>query len=223
MNSLRLKNERKFLVEEENLPLLAALISADFDGSVKVSDIYFDSDEYSLTKDGLRNLSYGETLRLRGFGNPELSSGVQLELKRRVGQAVFKTTAKMSLEDAYDYIYGGNFPEKASSDFAEIDYFVTLKQLKPKMLLTFDRSFATDYKNGLTFVADSGIKGRFDRLEFDGGAEERRSGAATVSVKTDGRPIPAEIIGILEKFTVPPVGKGKDAARAELLLAAKTA
>ncbi len=132
-----------------------------------ISNIYFDTADNHLIRTSLSKPKYKEKLRLRGYGVPSLDDKVYLEIKKKVNGLVNKRRTKLTLKEAYDFLETKKKPEVKKymnrQVLNEIDYFLQLYDLEPKLYLAYDRK------------AYFGINNRDLRITFDANIRTRRT------------------------------------------------
>ena len=108
-----------------------------------IANIYYDTDDDYLIRQSLSKPVYKEKLRLRAYGVPDASSKVFLEIKRKINGIVNKRRTKLTLREAYNFVNSGQEPEEAEymnkQVLNEIEYFLHMYSLKPKLYLAYDR------------------------------------------------------------------------------------
>jgi len=86
--------EKKYLLDTADylniLPELIRFMRADAYGKYTVSNIYFDSPDYSLIRSSFEKPVYKEKLRLRCYGEPGEEKTVFVEIKKKYAGVVFK-------------------------------------------------------------------------------------------------------------------------------------
>lgn len=145
-------------------------------GLYSIHNLYFDTDDNYLIKNSLSKPNYKEKLRLRSYGLPALSDYAYLEIKKKFNGKVNKRRTTIVLSEAYDYIYNDISPKSTdimnSQIFTEIDYVKHFYNLKPKVVLSYDRqAFFSKEDPSLRLTFDTHIRARREnlRLEVDEG------------------------------------------------------
>ena len=105
---------------------------------------------------------------------PALSDKVFLEIKKKYKGLVNKRRTKLILSEAYDLTLNGIKPQEAKhinkQVLSEIEYFLSMYDLQPKVYLTYDRRayFATDDRDfRVTF--DTNIRSRREDVRLEAG------------------------------------------------------
>ncbi|MFA7674409.1 MAG: polyphosphate polymerase domain-containing protein [Clostridia bacterium] len=126
-----------------------------------VTNIYFDNDNYDLVRMSNQKPYYKQKVRLRGYSGIKPEDFVYLEVKKKVGGLVNKRRTCITLREAADYIDLGRIPRRISNMqvFNELDYLFSLYDLKPKMMLCYDR-IAYNSKGGhdIRITVDNNIR-----------------------------------------------------------------
>lgn len=108
-----------------------------------IANIYFDTEDDFLIRTSCEKPKYKEKLRLRAYGVPERSSKVYLEIKKKYNGIVNKRRTTLKLNEAYDFVKTGDAPQEKDymngQVLHEIEYFLRVYDLKPKVYLAYDR------------------------------------------------------------------------------------
>ncbi|MDQ2086816.1 polyphosphate polymerase domain-containing protein [Herbivorax sp. ANBcel31] len=138
-----------------------------------ISNIYYDTMNNELIRKSISKPKYKEKLRLRGYGIPSLEDKVYLEIKKKVNGLVNKRRTKLVLKEAYSYLYTSRKPEYKEymnkQVLNEIDYFLKMYNLVPKIYIAYDRrAFFGKNNRDLRLTFDTNIRTRRTdlRLEF---------------------------------------------------------
>jgi len=144
-----------------------------------ISNIYFDTPDDYLIRTSLSKPDYKEKLRLRAYGIPDGDSKVYLEIKKKFKGIVNKRRTTLRLSEAYDFVTTGKAPEPKeymnTQVLHEIEYFLKVYDLSPKLYLAYDRIayFERDNKD-LRISFDMNIRSRrYDLRLEDGDFGER--------------------------------------------------
>jgi len=139
-----------------------------------ISNIYFDTKDHHLIRNSLSKPKYKEKLRLRAYGVPSLDDKVYLEIKKKVCGLVNKRRTKLFLGEAYEFVETGEKPEAKKymnkQVLNEIEYFLRLYDLEPKLYLAYDRKayFGIDNRD-LRITFDTNIRTRRYDLRLEAG------------------------------------------------------
>ncbi len=158
--------ELKYILTKEQHQNLLDKIPADMQmdeyGRHKISNIYFDTDDFRIIRHSLEKPKYKEKLRVRCYGNPHSSSTAFIELKKKFNGVVYKRRVCDSKKSIMSYLCDDESFVQTSQIVSEIDYFKHIYgEIKPKAYLAYEREafFSTQDENfRLTFDFD--IKAR---------------------------------------------------------------
>jgi len=176
------RHEKKFLIDTETYQSIKdkLLYHMEFDAHNKncefytISNIYYDTDDNHLIRNSLSRPKYKEKLRLRAYGIPESNGKAYMEIKKKVCGLVNKRRTAIRLNEAYEFVNSGKKPE--IKDYMnrqvinEIEYFLNIYELKPKLYLAYDRMgmFGKDNR-GLRITFDNNIRTRRYDLMLENG------------------------------------------------------
>ena len=139
-----------------------------------ISNIYFDTEDNYLIRKSLSKPEYKEKLRLRSYGIPEKKSEVFLEIKKKYRDIVNKRRTTLKLDEAYSFLRSGEMP--ASKQYMnkqvlkEIDYFLHIHRVMPKLYLAYDRIAYFEKGNpDLRISFDTNIRSRRYNLHLEAG------------------------------------------------------
>jgi len=137
-----------------------------------IANIYYDTNDHHLIRKSLSKPKYKEKLRLRAYGVPSLDDKVYLEIKKKVFGLVNKRRTKLVLSEAYDFVATGQKPELKKymnrQVLNEIEYFLSVYELEPKLYLAYDRKayFGIDNRD-LRITFDTNIRTRREDLRLE--------------------------------------------------------
>ena len=162
------RREMKFLLDEEQyraiLSGIAPYMTEDEFGLHTISNIYLDNRNDDLIRRSLGKPVYKEKLRLRAYGKKAEDGNVAfLEIKKKFRGITYKRRLDMTYRELYDYITFGTVPKTRGQIFEEIDYLRRRMELKPKIVICYDRE------------AFYGNDDREFRITFDGNVRFRTS------------------------------------------------
>lgn len=149
---------------------IAPFMTEDNYGKHVICNIYCDSDNNDLIRTSLDKPVYKEKLRLRTYGTPKDNSASFLEIKKKYKGIVYKRRVQLQYKEAFDYVANGIQPVEQSQQLREIDYLIQREQLKPKIIICYDRRafFGNDDKEfRITF--DSNVRSRTEKLDLRAG------------------------------------------------------
>jgi hypothetical protein len=192
--------EHKYLLDEKTYEKVIKVINEHMSMDLyniggkpyTISNIYYDTNDDFLIRTSLSKPSYKEKLRLRSYGVPQMNSKVFLEIKKKYQDLVNKRRTTLVLDEAYDFVENGIVPNRKDYMNAqvvnEIEYFLRVYALKPKLYLAYDRIAYFDKEDtDLRISFDMNIRSRrYDLgLEFgDYGNQLLENGVYLMEIKT---------------------------------------
>ena len=106
----------------------------------KILNIYFDTDSYDLAIKSIQKPIYKEKIRLRSYNVPNEDSKLFFELKKKYKGVVGKRRIAINKSQYDEYLkYGSISNVENKQIFEEIDYAYKRYNLKPKMMVAYDR------------------------------------------------------------------------------------
>ena len=158
--------EKKYLIDSSIYPKLQEKIAqvTDLDkynkkkGAYTISNLYYDTSDNNLirTSSSRPKPMYKEKLRIRSYGIPAENDKVFLEIKKKYNGVVSKRRTTFELSEAYEFIKNGYIEPKEYMNkqvLMELEHFVRLYNLSPKLYLAYDR---------LAYVGEKGLRITFD-------------------------------------------------------------
>ncbi|MBP3339670.1 MAG: polyphosphate polymerase domain-containing protein [Lachnospiraceae bacterium] len=174
--------EKKYVVTREQMEFLREQISEymyadkhNKDGKMyNIANIYYDTKEDLLIGRSIEKPKYKEKLRLRSYGVPELDDKVFLEIKKKYKGLVNKRRTTLKLRDAYKFVDEGIRPGETEYTnkqvMNELEYFLKLYDLEPKVYITYDRyAYFSKTDNDFRLTFDTNIKTRRTDLRLEAG------------------------------------------------------
>ncbi len=151
--------ELKYILTKKEYEILLDKMPRDMKldkyGRHKISNIYFDTEDYRVIRQSLEKPKYKEKLRVRCYGEPSEESTAFIELKKKFNGVVYKRRIYSKQGKVFDYLCKGVDSVEHSQILKEIDYFKrSYENIKPKVYLSYEREafFSTLDKNfRLTF------------------------------------------------------------------------
>lgn len=139
-----------------------------------IANIYFDTPDDRLIRTSLSKPKYKEKLRLRSYGVPDENSKVYLEIKKKFNGIVNKRRTTLKLQEAYEFVKSGTPPEYKeymnAQVIKEIEYFLKIYSLEPKLYLAYDRiAYFEKDNDDLRISFDTNIRSRRDNLRLEYG------------------------------------------------------
>ncbi|GAA3723699.1 polyphosphate polymerase domain-containing protein [Salinicoccus jeotgali] len=181
------RREQKYLITKKQYEKLLEKISpymrADRlgdEGRYTVTSLYFDSVDHKIYFETKNKLPFRQKLRLRIYGQAGLEDPSFFEVKQKHSQVVNKRRTSLPLQQAYRYISmtkDGSKEEvkemlRDSQVLREIDRFRSLYQLRPEMIVSYDRLalFAVDDPQ-LRITFDLNLRTRSEDLHLENGPD----------------------------------------------------
>ncbi len=140
---------------EELLCQMPSDMKLDSYGRHKISNIYFDTEDYRIIRHSLEKPKYKEKLRVRCYGEPRDDATTFIELKKKFKGVVYKRRVYSEQSKVLSYLHGTSNTLEQSQILSEIDYFKnSYDEIKPRVYLSYEREafFSTlDENFRLTF------------------------------------------------------------------------
>ncbi len=164
--------ELKYKLSREQYELLLSELPSDMKldeyGRHKISNIYFDTEDYRIIRHSLEKPKYKEKLRVRCYGKPSDDNTAFIELKKKFKGVVYKRRVYDKQKNVLAYLNNNSDTVENSQVLNEIDYFKhSYEGIKPKVYLAYEREafFSTEDENfRMTF--DFNIKTRDSDISF---------------------------------------------------------
>ena len=138
--------ERKYLIDKEQYYLLLGFtegkIVENIETDYKISNLYYDTENYDLIKSSINIPVYKEKLRLRTYESPGISIPAYIELKKKVDGLIYKKRFKTTLAEGLAFLGGGLCPVTSGKDASvvrEISRYLDKNDLSAKALITYNR------------------------------------------------------------------------------------
>ncbi len=171
--------ELKYMLTKNQYELLLAAMPEDMQrdeyGRHKISNIYFDTEDYRIIRNSIEKPRYKEKLRVRCYGQPSDDSTAFVELKKKFNGVVYKRRIYDNQKKVLSYFCNNAGLVEKSQILNEIEYFKnSYDGIKPKVYLSYDREafFSTQDKNfRLTF--DFEIKTRNTNISLYSSPEDK--------------------------------------------------
>lgn len=174
--------EHKYLMDKATYKKLIAVIGEHMEldkfnqggKPYTISNIYYDTPDDFLIRRSVESPKYKEKLRLRAYGVPGRDAKVFLEIKKKYNGLVNKRRTALRLSDAYDFAQTGKIPEKKDGlnlqVAKEIEYFLKMYELSPKLYLAYDRiAYFEKGNTDLRISFDANIRTRRYDLKLEHG------------------------------------------------------
>lgn len=178
--------EKKYVIDAEQKKQLMRTISRkmsrDKYHKSKVMNIYFDTDNFDLIIKSIEKPEFKEKLRARSYGGfDKVFLEIKTKIKGKDANVGYKRRVLITRKD-YDKLVAGKktiielanqkIEEKSDAQIAkEVDYLINHFDLKPKILVYYDR---TSYKgeDNLRITFDEELKYRDKNLKFTKSAKD---------------------------------------------------
>ncbi len=109
-------------------------------GRHKISNVYFDTDNFSIIRHSIEKPKYKEKLRLRVYGQPDDNTVSFIELKKKFNGVVYKRRLQSTQLNAMSYLCSKAELEDTSQIKKEVDYFKGVhSSLSPSIYLSYER------------------------------------------------------------------------------------
>ncbi len=132
-------------------------------GRHKISNIYFDTDDYRIIRFSLEKPNYKEKLRLRIYGEPNDAQPAFIELKKKFKGVVYKRRITENQNVALSLLLDREEKSAVSQIHKEIDYFIDSfeNKLMPKVFLSYEReAYFCEIDDNFRMTFDFNIKMR---------------------------------------------------------------
>ncbi len=151
--------ELKYILTTQQYKMLLDSMPSDMIldsyGRHKISNIYFDTEDYRIIRHSLEKPKYKEKLRVRCYGEPSDEAIAFIELKKKFNGVVYKRRVYSDQRKVFSYLDGGTNAMEQSQILNEIDYFKnSFNEIRPRVYLSYEREafFSTIDENfRLTF------------------------------------------------------------------------
>lgn len=163
--------EKKYLLSAEQYASfkrrLDEYIQPDIYFQSTVCSVYYDTENFDFIRNSIEAPVYKEKLRLRSYNVPSADSVVFLELKEKFKGLVYKRRVAMKLDEAKEYLSGSAGLADTSQMGREIDWFLHINKVAPKVFLASDReAYVGIEDNELRITFDRNIRWRGDELDL---------------------------------------------------------
>lgn len=157
-----------------------------------IANIYYDTIDDYLIRTSLTKPVYKEKLRLRSYGVPNENSNVYIEIKKKFKGIVNKRRTTLKLAEAYDFLETSIIPTPKEymnlQVLKELEYFLNIYSLMPKLYLAYDRiAYFERDNNDLRISFDTNIRSRREDLRLEVGDYGKRlieNGTFLMEIKT---------------------------------------
>ncbi len=165
--------EEKYILSESDFIFLTECIERHMDKDphnrdgefYPISNIYYDTPDFSLIRTSLMRPAYKEKLRLRSYGKTDENDMAFLEIKKKYRGLVNKRRTKLIRAEAERFIKTGAAPEYKEymngQVLSELCWFINHHRLRPAAFVGYDRlAFFGRGGSDLRISFDKNIRGR---------------------------------------------------------------
>ena len=156
-----MRTEIKYVINRKQHKLLVDFLKdhmvEDKHGKVTIQSLYFDTDKYLL--------------RLRSYGLLKEGKTGFLEIKKKMDHVVYKRRISLTEEECKKWI-ATKHSENDTQIGREIAYLIDFyRDLKPKMLIIYDRDAYVDPNSDLRITFDTNARYRTEDLSLNSSLE----------------------------------------------------
>lgn len=167
--------EKKYLLNRRQYEKLCAFLMSymkyDNYGLHTIRNIYYDTEQYDLIRASLNKPIYKEKFRIRSYKQVTEHDTVFLELKKKYNGIVYKRREAMTSTEANAYLLHKRQPAKSGQIMHEIDWFLNMNDVSPKIFIAYDRiALYSEQDPNLRITFDHNIRFRDYDLTLSGGA-----------------------------------------------------
>lgn len=212
------RNEIKYLISANEYDALREkmedIIEPDSYGLSTICNVYYDTAADDLIRRSISKPVYKEKFRVRSYGTVTSEDPVFLEIKKKFKSTVYKRRVAVTKAEADRYLTCGSAPHERVQIFDEIDYFLKLYRLTPKVYIAYDRlaciprgATAEKYPSfRVTF--DKNIRTRTNRLDLsedtDGSIIRMPNNKIYLMEIKTAEAIPLEVVKVLTEMKIYP-------------------
>lgn len=170
-----MRTEIKYVINRKQHKLLIDFLKdymvEDKHGKVTIQSLYFDTDKYLLIRRSIEKPKYKEKLRLRSYGLLKEGKTGFLEIKKKMDHVVYKRRISLTEEECKRWI-ATKQRESDTQIGREIEYLIDFyEDLKPKMLIIYDRDAYVDPNSDLRITFDTNARYRTEDLSLNSSLE----------------------------------------------------
>lgn len=146
------RREQKYLITTDQYLELVTRMSPymrpdrnGIDGHYTITTLYFESHDKKIYYETKNKLKFRQKLRLRIYDDTDIRGNAFFEVKQKHKKVVNKRRMVLPLAEAYRYLYeesATSLEDYQTSNlqvFREIDYYREFYQLRPEMVVSYDR------------------------------------------------------------------------------------
>ncbi len=171
--------ELKYVLTKEQYALLLQEMPSDIKldeyGRHKISNIYFDTEDFRIIRHSLEKPKYKEKLRVRCYGQPSDDNTAFIELKKKFNGVVYKRRIYDKQKNVLAYLCENSNTIESSQILSEIDYFKSCyNSIKPKVYLSYEReAFFSTIDENFRLTFDFNIKTRDNDVSLCESSEDK--------------------------------------------------
>ena len=168
--------EKKYLLSEDTYQRFMSvakdyIVPDEYHVSL-VNSIYYDTEDFYLIRHSLEKPVYKEKLRVRSYGVPDKDGIAFVELKKKYNGIVYKRRVQTTPLSAEQWLSGSSSAPFVSQITKEIDWFLKMNSVSPKVFVSCDRvSWKGKDNPELRFTFDHKIRTRSTDLHLYNGSE----------------------------------------------------
>lgn len=181
------RREQKYLITIEQYEEMVRHISPYMrpdrygdEGRYTVTTLYFESPDNTIYFETKNKLKFRQKLRLRVYDDTDIDGNAFFEVKQKNKKVVNKRRMVIPLREAYRYLKNGfkeplaNYQTSNPQVFREIHHFLHFYQLKPEMVVSYDRhAFHQVDDPDLRVTFDLNLRCRNNDLAIENGSYGR--------------------------------------------------
>ncbi len=164
--------ELKYILTQSQYASLIEAMSCEMRldeyGRHKISNIYYDTEDYKVIRHSLEKPKYKEKLRVRCYGKPCEDNMAFIELKKKFNGIVYKRRIYDKQKNVLSFVDNKKGSLKDTQILNEINYFKNIyENIKPRVYLSYEREAyfsLVDDEFRMTF--DFNIKTRDTNISF---------------------------------------------------------
>jgi hypothetical protein len=214
--------EQKYLLEAETYRRFEARLGEYMEpdaynkgaDTYPIRNLYLDTEDGNLIRTSLSKPLYKEKLRLRSYGEPNESSKVYVEIKKKVNGLVNKRRSAFYPGEAAELLERGNVelkPHMNAQVVREISYLLATQTLTPAVYLAYDRrAYFGIGQHDVRLSFDTNIRSRRSdlTLDLDGGEQLLEPGQRILEIKA-ANSIPIWLCRLLSECKIYPISFSK--------------
>ena len=121
----------------------------------KINSIYFDNSKYSSLEESIEGNSIRKKIRLRWYGTKKIPTPARLEIKNKRGLLSWKNFHKARYEV---FTSAKSWPNFIQAKEVSVQNIFPLKNLAPKSIVSYDRSYFSSFDKKIRVTIDRNIK-----------------------------------------------------------------